>query len=93
MRGSGRKLYFSVHKEIKVWKDHVERIMNEENDWDHNEEGDVVVSPVVCVSREEVLQALNEMKTEETDGPSDVSLELIAVGWKVGTQVMADLCW
>ena len=36
----------------------MERIMNEENDWDHNVEGDVVEGPVVCESREEVLQAL-----------------------------------
>ena len=34
--------------------------MNEENDWDHNVEGESVDGPVVCVSREEVLQALNE---------------------------------
>ena len=36
--------------------------MNEENDWDHNAEGDVVEGPVVCIDREKVLQALNEMK-------------------------------
>ena len=41
----------------------MERIMNEENDWDHNVEGDAVEGTVVHVSREEVLQALNEMKT------------------------------
>ena len=29
----------------------MERIMNEENDWDHNVEGDAVEGPVVCVSR------------------------------------------
>ena len=34
--------------------------MNEENYWDRNVEGDAVESPVVCVSREDVLQALNE---------------------------------
>ena len=39
----------------------MERIMNEENDLDHNV-GDVVEGPNVCVSTE-VLQALNEMKT------------------------------
>ena len=33
--------------------------MNEENDCDQYVEGDVVEGPVVCVSREEVLQALN----------------------------------
>ena len=35
-------------------------IMNEENDWDHNVEGDAVDGPVVCVCREEVLQVLTK---------------------------------
>ena len=37
--------------------------MNDKNDWNHNVEGDEVEGTVVGVSREEVLQALNEMKT------------------------------
>ena len=40
--------------------------------------GDEVEGPVDCVSREEVLQALSEMKTGTAPGPSEVSLELIA---------------
>ena len=48
-----------------------------ENDWNHNVEENAVECPVVCVSREEVVQALNEMKTWKRP-PSDVSLELIA---------------
>ena len=35
----------------------MDRIMN---DWDHNVEGDAIEGPVVCVGREEVLQAFNE---------------------------------
>ena len=62
----------------KVWKIYVERIMNDENDCDHSVEGDAVEGPVVCVCREEVLQALNEMKTGKAPGPSQVSIELIA---------------
>ena len=38
----------------------MEMIKNEENDWDHNVEVNAVEGPVVCVSREEELQALNE---------------------------------
>ena len=38
--------------------------------WGHNVEGDAVVGPVVCVSTEEVLQVLNEMKTGKAPGPS-----------------------
>ena len=41
----------------------MERIINEENDWDHNVEGDVVEGPVIYVSREEVHQRLKEMTT------------------------------
>ena len=61
MRGSDGKLCFNEKERGKVLKDYIERIMNEENDCYHNVEGDAVEGPVVCVSREEVLQALNEM--------------------------------
>ena len=60
MRGSDGKLCFSEKERGKVWKDYMERIMNKENDWDHNVEEDAVQGPAVCVSREEVLKALNE---------------------------------
>ena len=52
MRISDRKLCLSKKKRCKVWKDYMERIMNEENDCD-DVEGDAAQSPVVCVSREE----------------------------------------
>ena len=55
MRGSDGKLYFSEKERVKVWKDCMERIIN---DWDRNVEGDAVEGPVVCVSRVEVLQSL-----------------------------------
>ena len=62
----------------------MEGIMSEENDWDRTAEEDAVEGPVVCVSREEVLQALNEMKTGKAPGPSEVTLELIAASGGVG---------
>ena len=58
--GSDGKQCFSEKERGKVWKDYMERIMNEENYWVRNVEGDAVEGPVICVSREEVLQALNE---------------------------------
>ena len=70
MRGSDGKLCFSEKERRIVWKHYTERIMNEENDWDRNVDGDAVEGPVACVSREEVLQALNEIKTGNALGPS-----------------------
>ena len=61
----------------------MERIMNEEIDWDHNVEGDAVDGPKDCASREEVLQASNEMKTRKATGPSEVSIEVIAASGEV----------
>ena len=70
----------------------MERITNEENNFDHNVEGDAVQSPIVCVSREEALQELNEMKTGKVPGPSEVSLGLIVASGGVRIQVMAKIC-
>ena len=39
----------------------MENITNEENDLDHNVEGYAVEGPVVCICREEVLQALSKI--------------------------------
>ena len=36
MRGSDGKLCFSEMERGKVWKDYVEGIMNQENNWDDN---------------------------------------------------------
>ena len=36
MRGSDGKLSFSEKEGGNVWKDYMDRIMNEENDWDCN---------------------------------------------------------
>ena len=60
MRGSDGKLRLSEKERRKVWKDHMEKIMNQENYWNHNVEEDSAESRVVCVGREEVLQALNK---------------------------------
>ena len=36
MRGSDGRLNFSEKDRGKVWKEHMERITNEENEWDQN---------------------------------------------------------
>ena len=92
MRGSDGKLCFSEKGRGNVWMNYMERIMNEENDWDRNVEGDAVEGPVECVSRYAVVQALNEMITRKASGSSDVLLELFPVSGGVGTQMMAKLC-
>ena len=92
MRGSDEKLCINEKERGKILKDYMERFMNEENVWDSNVEGDEVEGPVACVSREEVFQALHEMKTGKASGPLEESLELIAANGGVGIHVMAEIC-
>ena len=58
----------------------------------YDEEGDAAEGRVVCVCREDVLQALNEMYTGKAPGPSEASLELIAASGGVRLQVITEIC-
>ena len=51
MRGSDEKLCLSEKERGNVWKDYTDKIINKENDWDHNVEADAEEGPVVSVSR------------------------------------------
>ena len=92
MRVSDGKLCFCEKERGKVWKGYMEWIMNEENVWDHNVEGDAVEGRVVCVCRVDLLRALNEMKTGKSPGSSEISLVLIAASGGVGIHVLAEIC-
>ena len=92
MRGMDGKLCFSEEEGGEIWKDYVERIMHDDNDFDYNVEAGAVEGPVVCASGEEVLQALNELKTVIVPRPSKVSLDLVAASGGVEIQVLAEIC-
>ena len=46
----------------------------------------------MMLSREEVLQLLNELKTSKDPEHSEVSLELIVASGEVWIQVMTEIC-
>ena len=54
--GSDCSLNFSEKDRGKVWKEHMERIINGENEWDQNVKAELVEGPVERFSREEVVE-------------------------------------
>ena len=92
MRGIDGKLNFSEKDRGKVWKEHMERIMNKENEWDQNVKAELVEGPVERVSREEVVKAIRKMKVGKAAGPSEFSDEMIAASGEIGIDVMVELC-
>ena len=72
--------------------------MDEENEWDHMVETDVIKGPVEKVVRNEIVEAMPKMKSgnqempDETTGPSEVSVEMIVASGEIGIKVMMELC-
>ena len=57
MKDKDGRLVVSEKKRGKLWKDHMEKIMNVENEWDQMAEADMVEGPVEEVTYEEVIKA------------------------------------
>ena len=70
----------------------MEKIMNEENKCDHMVENDVVEGPVEKVARNEIVEAMQRMKSGKAIRPSEVIVEMIVASGEIGVKVMMELC-
>ena len=57
MKDKDGKLVVSEKDRGKLWKEHMAKIMNTENEWDQMVEADMVQGPVEGVTDEEVMKA------------------------------------
>ena len=86
------QLSFIKEDRAKIWKEHMEKIMNKENKWNYIVEIDVVEGPVEKVACNEIVEAMQKMKSKKATGPSKVSVEMIVANDKIGIKVMMELC-
>ena len=91
LRGGDRRLCFIEEDKAKVWKEHMKKIVNEENEWDHMVETDVVEGPVEKVARNEIVEAIQGMKSGKAAGPSEVSMKMVVASGEIGVKVMMEL--
>ena len=66
--------------------------MNKGNEQDHIMETDVVKGPVEKVAHNEIVEAMQNMKSGKATGPSEVSVEMVVASGKIGVKVMIKLC-
>ena len=78
--------------EKRIWKNHMEEIMNKEDGWDHVTAASMVEGPIKNVTREEMAIAIKEIKPRKAAGPSEVCAEIISASAEVGVNVMVELC-
>jgi len=76
MKDKNGRLSFSEEDQCKIWKEHMEKIMNEKNGWDYMVEADVVEGSVEQVTRKEV-EAIKKMKGVKAAGLSEITTKMI----------------
>jgi len=69
------------------WKEYMEKLMNEENEWDHKLSAQVKEGPADCIRMDEVRAALKEMKRLKAPGLSGLVTEMIQATGEIGTQL------
>ena len=72
------------------WKEYMEKLINEENEWDHRISATVKRS-ADCIRIDEVAAALKQMKRHEVPGLSGLVAEMIQSTGDIGTQWILDL--
>ena len=66
----------SMDDRKKIWKEHMEKLMNVKNEWNDSIDASKVEGAVKRIEVEEVWCAMNRMKIEKASGPSGVALEM-----------------
>jgi len=74
------------------WKENMEKLMNEENEWDHKISTEVKEGPADCIRMAEVRAVLKKMKRHKAPGLSGLVAEMIQATGDIGTQWILDLC-
>ena len=92
IKGRDGRIGFSQEDRCKIWKEHMERIIIEENAWDHKVDAATVEGPVEKVSHEVVREAIRKMKQGKAVGLSEVTTEMIVAGGRIAEEVMFQLC-
>jgi len=74
------------------WKEYMEKLMNEANEWHHKISAEVKEGPADCIRIGKVAAALKKMKRHKAPGLSGLTAEMIQTTEGIGTQWLLDLC-
>jgi len=70
----------------------VEKLMNEENEWDHKMSAVVKEGPADCIRMDDVRAALKKMKRHKAPGLSGLLADMIQATGEIGTHWILHLC-
>ena len=87
---SGNLSFDNEAKKV-AWKQHYERLLNEEFSWNPEDlTADPVVGPPIHIDVEMVVKAITKMKTGKAAGPSGRVAEMLKASGDTGARLVAD---
>ena len=87
MKHKDGRIVVSEKNREKLWKEHMEKILNVENEWDQIAEANMVEG----VTYKDVMKAMDEMKLGKAAGRSKVNMGMITASGKFGV-IIKKLC-
>jgi len=91
IKGASGKLIVDDKGIKDSWKEYMEKLMNEENEWDLKISAEVKEGPADCIRMAEVRAVLKKVKRHKAPGLSGLVAEMIEPTWDIGTQWILDL--
>ena len=93
MKGDNGELLVSEEQVSGRWREYFERyILNEENDWKDELSAEYVEGPADMISKEEVSQAIQDLKVKKATGPSCVTGEMIKAAGEQAVDWLTSIC-
>ena len=76
----------------KRWKEYMEKLLNEENEWDELVDADMIEGPEIEISEDEVRKAIKKMKNGKAGGPSELVADMLKAGGETVVKSFTELC-
>ena len=70
LKGDNGELLVSEEQVLGRWREYFEKLLNEENEWNDELSAEYVEGPADMISKEEVRQAIQDLKVRKAAGPS-----------------------
>ena len=70
MKGDNGELLVSEEQVSGRWREYFEKLLNEENEWNDELSSEYIEGSADMISKEEVRQAIQDLKVRKAAGPS-----------------------
>ena len=92
LKGDSGDLQVSEEQVSDRWREYFEKLLNEENEWNDELSAEYVEEPADMIIKEEVRQAIQDLKVRKAAGPSGVTAEIIKAAGEKAVDWLTSIC-